>query len=213
VLIERHEHRGTTKAIELVHSGAIGRVLQTLSTGPHRMNPKSRPSWFFERDRYGGILCDLASHHIDQFLVFTGSSQADVVASQVGNLHHPEHPGLEDYGDVMLRSDRGTGYIRVDWFTPAGLRTYGDGRLTILGTDGYIEVRKTIDIAGRPEGHHLFIVDHKDARYIDCSDVPLPYGERLVDDVLNRTESANAQAQTFLAMDVALRAQKAARRL
>ncbi|HEV3485584.1 MAG TPA: Gfo/Idh/MocA family oxidoreductase [Vicinamibacterales bacterium] len=213
VLIERHEHRATAKAVQLVRDGAIGRVLQTLSTGPHRMNPNARPSWFFERERYGGILCDVASHHIDQFLVFTGSAQADIVAAQVGNLHHPKYPELEDFGDVMLRSDRGTGYIRVDWFTPAGLSTYGDGRLTILGTDGYIEVRKTIDIAGRPGGNHLFIVDQKAPRYIDCSDVPLPYGERLVDDVLNRTETANPQVQTFLAMEVALRAQEAAQRL
>ena len=213
VLLERHEHRATAKAIALVQAGAIGRVLQTLSTGPHRMNPKSRPAWFFERERYGGILCDIASHHVDQFLFFTGSTTADIVAAQVGNLHHPEHPGLEDFGDVLLRSDRGTGYVRVDWLSPEGLSTYGDGRLTILGTDGYIEVRKTIDIAGRPGGNHLFLVDGKEARYIDCSDVPLSYGERLVDDVLNRTETANAQAQTFLAMEVTLRAQQSAKRL
>ena len=213
VLLERHEHRATARAIELVQGGAIGRVVQTLSTGPHRMNPKSRPSWFFERERYGGILCDIASHHIDQFLFFTGSTRADIVAAQVGNLHHPEHPGLEDFGDVMLRSDRGTGYVRVDWLSPAGLSTYGDGRLTILGTQGYIELRKTIDIAGRSGGNHLFLVDDKDARYMDCSAVPLPYGGRLVDDVLNRTETANAQAQTFLAMEVTLRAQQSAQRL
>jgi predicted dehydrogenase len=213
VLIERHEHRATAKAVELVRAGAIGRVLQTLSTGPHRMNPQSRPSWFFERERYGGILCDIASHHIDQFLYLTGSTQAEVVGAQVGNLHHPQHPGLEDYGDVMLRGDRGTAYIRVDWLSPAGLSTYGDGRLTILGTEGYIEVRKTIDLAGRPGGDHLFIVDAKAPRYVDCRDVPLPYAERLVDDVLSRTETANVQTQTFLAMEVALHAQQAARRL
>jgi predicted dehydrogenase len=213
VLIERHEHRATTRAAELVAAGAIGRVIQTLSTGPHRMNPAARPSWFFERERYGGILCDVASHHIDQFLFFTGSTQAEIVASQVGNLHHPQYPELEDFGDVMLRGDGGTGYIRVDWFTPSGLATYGDGRLTILGTDGYIEIRKTVDIAGRPGGNHLFVVDAKAPRYIDARDVALPYGARLVDDVLNRTEAANPQVQTFLAMEVALRAQKEAQRL
>ena len=68
----------------------------------------------------------------------------------------------------MLRGDRGTGYIRVDWFTPDGLSTWGDGRLTILGTDGFIEIRKNVDIGGRPGGSHLFLVDQKDTRYIDC---------------------------------------------
>ena len=213
VLLERHEHRATARAGELVKAGAIGRVLQTLSTGPHRMNPKTRPAWFFVREQYGGILCDIASHHVDQFLFFTGSTKVEIAASQVGNLHHPEYPGLEDFGDVMLRGDGGTGYIRVDWFTPAGLSTYGDGRLTILGTEGYIEVRKTVDLAGRSGGNHLFLVDEKEARYIDCNDVTLPYGRRLVDDVLNRTETANPQEQTFLAMEVALRAQGGAERL
>ena len=210
---ERLENRGTVKAGELVKAGAIGRVVQTAGFGPHRMNPKTRPPWFFERERYGGILCDIASHQFDQFLFFTGSTKAEIVASQVGNVNHPDHPGIEDFGDVMLRGDGGSGYIRVDWFTPDGLNTWGDGRLTVLGTDGFIEVRKNVDIAGRAGGSHLFLVDQKETRYIDCSDMALPYGERLVDDILNRTETAMPQAHTFLAQELALIAQKNARRL
>jgi predicted dehydrogenase len=213
VLVERHEHKGTTRAAELVKEGAIGRVIQTLSLGPHRMNPESRPPWFFKREQYGGILCDLASHHVDQFVFFTGSTEAEIVASQVRNVHHPQYPELEDFGDVMLRGNGGLGYVRVDWFTPAGLQVFGDGRLTILGTDGYIEIRKSVDIAGRSGDSHLFLVDDKSPRYIDCGNVVLPFGERLVSDVLQRTETANAQQQTFLAMDVALRAEKNARRI
>jgi predicted dehydrogenase len=210
---ERHENRATVKAGDLVKAGAIGRVIQTVGLGPHRMNPTSRPAWFFEREQYGGILCDIASHQFDQFLFFTGSTKAEIVASQVGNVHHPQYPGLEDFGDVMLRGNGGTGYIRVDWFTPDGLSTWGDGRLTILGTDGFIEIRKNVDIGGRSGGNHLFLVDRKETRYVDCSDVPLPYGERLVDDVLNRTETAMPQAHTFLAMELALLAEKNAQRL
>lgn len=210
---ERHENRSTVKAGELVKAGAIGRVIQTVGLGPHRMNPKTRPAWFFERARYGGILCDIASHQFDQFLFFTGSTQAEVVASQVGNVHHPQYPELEDFGDVMLRGNGGTGYVRVDWFTPNGLSTWGDGRLTILGTDGFIELRKYVDIGGRAGGDHLFLVDHKETKYVDCRDVVLPYGERLVDDVLNRTETAMPQAHVFLAMELALRAEKNAQRL
>jgi predicted dehydrogenase len=213
VLIERHESQVINRAGELVKAGAIGRVLQTIGTAPHRMTPESRPAWFFEREQYGGILCDLASHNLDTFLFFTGSSEAQVVASQVGNLQHPQYPGLEDFGDVMLRGNGGTGYIRVDWFTPGGIKTYGDSRLTILGTDGYMELRKNVDLGGRPGGGHLFVVDQKETRYVDCSDVALLYGERLVDDVLNRTETAASQAETFLAMELALQAQKQAQRV
>ena len=205
---ERHENRATVKAGDLVKAGAIGQVVQTVGLGPHRMTPASRPPWFFEKERYGGIICDIGSHQFDQFLYFTGSTKAEILASQVRNVHHPDHPGLEDFGDVLLRGDGGTGYIRVDWFTPDGLNTWGDGRLTVIGTDGFIEVRKNVDIAGRPGGNHLFLVDQKDTRYIDCSDVALPYGERLVDDVLTRTETSMPQKHVFLAMELALIAEK-----
>jgi predicted dehydrogenase len=210
---ERHENRATVKAGELVKAGAIGQVIQTMGVGPHRLNAKTRPAWFFEKERAGGILVDLASHQFDQFLFFTGSTRADVITAQVRNVHHPDHPAFDDFGDCLVRGDRGTGYIRVDWFTPDGLDTWGDARLTILGTDGYIEVRKNADIAGRPGGEHLLLVDQKSTRYLDCKNEPLPYGERLVDDVLHRTETAMPQQHCFLAMELALKAEKAARRI
>src|SRR5882672_1515923 len=207
---ERFENAATVKAGDLVKAGAIGKVIQTVGLGPHRMNLKTRPEWFFHRKRYGGIICDIGSHQADQFLFFTGSSKAAVVASQIGNVHYPQYPDFEDFGDVMLRGDGGMGYIRVDWFTPDGLSSWGDGRLTILGTDGFIEVRKNVDIAGRPGGSHLFLVDHKETRYFDCSKEPLPYGEQLVNDILNRTETAMSQEHCFLATELALKAQKQA---
>jgi predicted dehydrogenase len=210
---ERLENRATVKAGELVKEGAIGHVVQTVGLGPHRMNPKTRPPWFFDRHRYGGILCDIASHQADQFLFFTGTTRAQVVAAQTGNLYHPQYPEFEDFGDVVLRGNGGTGYIRVDWFTPDGLATWGDGRLTILGTDGFLEIRKNIDIAGRAGGSHLFLVDQKETRYIDCAKQPLPYGEQLVEDILNRTETAMPQEHCFLATELVLKAQKQAQKL
>src|SRR4029077_13260215 len=125
----------------------------------------------FDHARYGGILCDIGSHQADQFLFFTGSTSAEVVVSQVANYAHPEYPELEDFGDMLLRGDRGTGYVRVDWFTPDGLNSWGDGRLTILGTDGFIEIRKNTDLAGRAGGSHLFLVDAHRTQYIDCHTV------------------------------------------
>ena len=210
---ERFENRATVKAAELVKAGAIGRVVQTIGLGPHRMSAATRPAWFFERPRYGGILCDIGSHQADQFLHFTGSTRAEIVAAQVANVHNQQYPTFEDFGDVTLRGDKGAGYIRVDWFTPDGLATWGDGRLTILGTDGFIEVRKNIDIAGKPGESHLFLVDKKDTRYIDCRDVVLPYGAQLVSDVINRTETAMSQQHCFLATELMLKAQKQAQRV
>ncbi len=210
---ERFENAATVCAGELVATGAIGRPLQTIGLGPHRLRPDSRPAWFFDRARYGGIINDIAAHQMDQFLHFTGSQSAEVVTAQVGNLAHPGWPDFEDFGDVLLRGDGGTGYIRVDWFTPDGLESWGDTRLTVLGTAGFIEVRKNVDIAGRPGPNHLFLVDGQGTRYIDCTAVELPFGRLFVADILARTETAMTQAHSFLASELALRAQAGARTL
>jgi len=210
---ERFEVRAAERASELVATGAIGRVVQTVGLGPHNIGLNPRADWFYQRRRYGGILCDIAAHQCDQFLHFTGSTQAEVVASHIANYANPNKPELEDFGEVLLRGNGGSGYVRVDWYTPKGLGVWGDGRLTILGTDGYIELRKYIDIAGKPGIDHLFVVDQKETRRIDCSDQVLPYGPRLLDDIRNRTETAMSQAHCFLATELALKAQAQAVRL
>ncbi len=204
---ERLRNPATVKAGELVQAGAIGKVVQTIGMGPHRMRINTRPDWFFDPKKFGGILTDIGSHQADQFLFFTGSTEAEVVTSQIGNINNPKYPEFQDFGDMMVRGNKGTGYIRIDWFTPNGLNTWGDGRLTILGTDGYIELRKYADIAGREGGNHLFLVDQKETKYYDCSEVYMPYGEQLVNDVVNRTETAMTQAHCFLATELALMGQ------
>ena len=209
---ERLEVRSAVYAGELVQQGAIGKVVQTVNLAPHRMNIPSRPEWFFDKARYGGILTDIGSHQADQFLFYTGSTRAHVVAAQTGNVNYPKYPKFEDFGDMIATGNGGTGYIRVDWFTPDGLDTWGDGRLFILGTEGYIELRKYTNVAVAKGGNHLFIVDKKQARYIDCNKVPLPFGPQFVSDVVNRTEIAQDQAQALLAAELVLVAQKNASR-
>ncbi len=135
------------------------------------------------------------------------------MASQVGNVHHPQYPHFEDFGDVMMKGNRGTGYIRVDWFTPDGLKTWGDGRLTILGTEGFIEIRKNIDIARNDKGNHLYLANNRETKYIDCNDVDLPFGRQFVEDIVNRTETSMPQSHVLLATELSLRAQKNARSL
>ncbi len=210
---ERFENRATTKAAELVRGGAIGQVVNTVGLGPHLARLETRPPWFFQRERYGGIIADIASHQFDQFLYVTGAKDVEIVAAQVANYNHPDHPELEDFGHVMLRGENCTGYIRVDWFTPDGLPTWGDGRLFVTGTEGYVEVRKYVDITGRPGTDHLFLVDQKGMQHIDCSGEELPYGRKLVYDILHRTETAMSQEHCFHAAELALRAQAMAERL
>ncbi len=208
---ERLEVKAAVQAGELVKAGAIGRVVQTVNLAPHQVNEKSRPDWFWDPARYGGILCDIGSHQADQFVYYTGSTVADVTASQIANVNWPRHPKFQDFGDMMLHGNGGMGYVRVDWFTPDGLGVWGDGRLFILGTEGYIELRKYADIAGRPGGNHLFLVDRKQATYMNCDQVELPFGPQFVGDIVNRTHVAQNQEQALLATELVLKAQKNAR--
>ena len=205
---ERLEVRSAVQAGILVDQGAIGKVVQTVNLAPHRVNEPSRPSWFWDKARYGGILTDIGSHQADQFLFYTKSRKAHVVASQTGNIAWRKYPKFEDYGDMIATGDGGTGYIRVDWYTPDGLPTWGDGRLFLLGTEGYIELRKYVDIAGRPGGNHLLICDRKGVRYMDCSKVHLPFGAQFISDIVERTSVAQDQEQALLAAELVLTAQK-----
>lgn len=210
---ERHGVRSAVRAGQLVQAGAIGQVVQTIGMGPHRLQLPTRPAWFYDPDAFGGIIIDIASHQVDQFLFFTGSQTAEVAASSVGNFAMKDHPGFQDFGEVLLRSDRASGYIRVDWFTPDGLGTWGDGRMTILGTEGYIELRKYIDIAGRPGKDHLFLVNGKDTTWIDCSQDRLIYFDAFVADTRDRTETAMTHAHVFEVCRLALEAQSRAARI
>lgn len=210
---EHYTQRATIAAGDLVKAGAIGRVMQTVGLGPHREGNYARPDWFYSRAKTGGILCDIGSHQVEQFLFFAGTDSAKVVSSQIANFDHPDTPEFEDFGQLLLVSDSATGFVRVDWFTQAGLPVWGDGRLFVLGTEGTIELRKYVDIDGRSGGDHLFLVDRDGVRHIDCSKTEITYGRQLRDDVLNRTETAMPQSHCFLATELALKAQAMATRI
>ncbi len=204
---ERFEAPSVTRATELVRAGAIGAVVQTVGLGPHRLNRATRPDWFFDRAAYGGVLTDIGSHQIDQFLFFTGSTDAEITHAAVGNYANPRDPGLQDFGEIALKSETGRGYIRVDWYTPDALPNWGDGRLTILGTEGYIELRKYVDVGGAEGTDHLILVNGTRCEKIQCADAGLPYFAALIADIRDRTETATPQAHTFKVTELALEAQ------
>ena len=211
---ERLHNESAIYAGQLVQAGAIGRVIQVLGLGPHRLNAPSRPAWFFDMAKYGGILCDIGSHQVEQFLYYSGATDGTVLHSKVANYAHPEYPELQDYGDATLVGNNGaTQYFRVDWFTPNGLSTWGDGRTVILGTNGYIELRKYVDVT-RGAGNQVYVVDQQHERHIDVDGkVGYPYFGQLILDCLNRTEHAMTQAHTFKAAELAMQAQAVAVRV
>ncbi|KAA0233074.1 MAG: hypothetical protein JJLCMIEE_02895 [Acidimicrobiales bacterium] len=210
---ERLTSPATIRAGELVGAGAIGEPVHTTGLGPHQLTSSPRPEWFFDPAHTGGILADLASHQVDQFLHFTGARDARVQAALVANWNRPDHRDFEDFGEVLLSSAGATGWAQVDWLSPDGLGTWGDVRLTILGTEGTIEIRKNIDLAGRSGGDHLLIVDDRTVRHVDCTGVELPFASSLLADVLDRTETAMTTDHAFRATELALQAQAQATRL
>jgi predicted dehydrogenase len=208
---ERLHNESAVFAGQLIHSGAIGRVLQVIGLGPHRINVPSRPAWFFELARYGGILCDIGSHQVEQFLYYSGATDGTVMHSKVANYAHPDYPELQDFGDATIVGNNGaTNYFRVDWFTPNGLSTWGDGRTIIMGTQGYIELRKYVDVT-RGGGDQVYLVDQqREQHFAVAGQVGYPFFGELIRDCLNRTELAMAQAHTFKAAELAMQAQAAA---
>ena len=207
---ERLHVEGAVLAGYMVEQGLIGKVVNVAGFGPHRLMADRRPDWFFIKENYGGILCDIGSHQIEQYLYFAGEKDAQVISSRIANYGTPAHPELDDFGDCSITGKNGTtNYFRVDWFTPDGLRTWGDGRTLILGTKGYIEIRKYIDVAREAEGgNHVFLVNGDGEKYVNATGVTgYPFFGQLILDSLNRTENAMTKAHAFKAAELCLRAQ------
>lgn len=209
---ERIHVEAAILAGQLIEEGKIGRVIQVTGFGPHRLDKDARPDWFFNKEQYGGILTDIGSHQIEQFLYYTGNTDARVVASKVANYNNPDKPELEDYGDATLIGENGaTFFFKVDWFTPDGLGTWGDGRTFITGTEGTIELRKYIDVAESDEKDHVFLVNKDgEAHYQVTGQVGFPFFGQIILDSLNGTETAMTQEHIFKAQELCLLAQKQA---
>ncbi len=208
---ERLLNESAWHAGELIRDGAVGRVLQVLNLAPHNLAPSTRPEWFFKKEACGGILNDIGSHQVEQFLTYADAADGTLNFARTANLDTPEYPEFEDFGEMSLTLNTGaSAYCRLDWFNPAGSRTWGDGRTFVLGTEGYLEIRKYVDVA-RGEGDKILLVDGKGETEIDCrGKVGFPFFGRLILDVLERTENAMTQEHAFKAAELSLAAQAAA---
>jgi predicted dehydrogenase len=198
---ERLTNASMVRAYDLVRDGRVGEVVHTVGLGPHTLNLTRRPEWFYDPEHYGGILVDIGSHQVDQFLAFTGSTGTEVLASTVRS--HSEHPGVEVLGEMLLAGSSAagavTGYARVDYLTPAGLApAWGDVRFTVVGTEGYLEVR-SVD-------QTVLVVDGDRQETIACTEEPSGWGARYLDGTLV------TQEHVFTVTETCLRAQAGARR-
>ena len=208
---ERLHQEAGFHAGELIREGAVGDVVQVLIMAPHRLSRDKRPDWFFEKEKYGGILTDIGSHQFEQFLTYAGASDARVNLARVENFASPDKPGLEDFGEASLTADNGAScYCRVEWFTPDGLGFWGDGRVFVVGTKGTMEVRKYCDVT-RQGSNKIFLVDGEGEKLIECKGrVAFPFFGQLILDCLHRTETAMTQKHAFKAAELSMLAQKMA---
>lgn len=220
---ERVHNEAAWHAGEMVAQGAVGDVIQVLNIAPHRLSADTRPDWFFQKQRYGGIITDIGSHQVEQFLTYAGAVDAQINFAAVRNHANPDTPELEDFGEFSLagvRADSGPGadavtetqrpsfYSRIDWYTPTGSPVWGDGRTFILGTQGSIEVRKYMDVAHSAPASKVYYTGTEGVEEIDClNKVGFPFFGQMILDVLNTTEQAMSQAHIFKAAEISLRAQ------
>ena len=209
---ERLHNEAGMKAGDLIADGAIGRVLQVINLAPHRLSKEIRPDWFFDKEKYGGILTDIGSHQFEQFLAYTGAEDAQINFARVENFNHPDKPGLEDFGEASLTADNGASfYCRLDWFTADGSASWGDGRTFVVGTEGTMEVRKYMDVARAAPASKVFLVNGSEEMEIECFEkVGFPFFGELILDCLNRTENAMTQAHAFKAAELSMKAQQMA---
>lgn len=196
-------------AKQLIDRGVIGKVCHVDIFAPHRLNPPSRPDWFWSREDTGGVLIDIGSHQFLQFLAYSGCNNATVDSARVKNYFNKNHPGLDDFGDATLTAENGiTGYVRIDWLSPAGIQTWGDGKVVILGSDGYIELRKNCDI-GKTKVTDTVYVCTEDGVFSDsvATKVGFPYFSALICDSRNGTDTAMSKELTYNAIELAIKAQ------
>jgi len=209
---ERLHVEASVYAQRLIEDGAIGKVVHISGWGPHRISLDQRPAWFFDKANFGGIIVDLGCHQIEQILFYSGARGASISSSHTANYKFSRLPAFEDFGDASLLMDNGaTGYFSVNWLTPDGLGAWGDGRTFIQGTEGYIEMRKYIDIANDPEGDHVYLVNHHGEYHFKATGTcGFPFFGRLVRDCIDNTRKAQDQELVFRAIELAIEAQEKA---
>ncbi len=206
---ERLHTEASVHAEKIVMEGGIGRVVQVIGTGPHRASLASRPAWFFDRKYDGGIIVNLGCHQVEQILFFAGARDAKITASRVANFKYAQYPEFEDFGEASLQLDNGaSGYLCVHWFTPDGQKAWGDGRTFIVGTEGYLELRKYIDVAADPEGDHVILVNHEgEYHFNDAGTTGFPFFGKFIRDCLDRTSKSMDQEVVFRAIELAIEAE------
>lgn len=200
LLLDKRFLPETVAALQLVESGALGTVVEVSSTGPHKLNPESRPAWFFDRSTYGGILSDLVTHDIDLALQFTRAASGTISGAVAGLF--PGKPEFSLSGVATVRSPEQLMILEANWLTPAMSSVHGDYHMRVIGTEGVADLwwaRGLLTLTTSNEGTH---------------EVPLGNGHRPAEVIFDALATGQvptmAAPDCFLVTQLALLAQESA---
>ena len=179
---ERLEVRSAVYAGELIKQGAIGRVVQTVNLAPHRVNAPS-PSRLVLRQgalRRHPLRHRLAPGRSIPLLHQQHEGQGRRRADRQRRVSAvPEVRRLRRHGDGRQRRHRlrARRLVHARWTCRPGA-TAGCSSSAPRATSSCASTSTSPrDSKG---GNHLYIVDKKQARYIDCKNVQLPFGPQFV---------------------------------
>jgi len=122
----------------LIEEGRIGKVLALVGTNKLNASLPLLRKWFTEPELSGGgAVMDHTVHLADLIRWYTKSEAAEVY-TEIGRNVNPDIK-VEDNFLTMLKMQNGAiGHIDGSWSYAAGLYTWGDVTMEILGTDGVI---------------------------------------------------------------------------
>jgi len=104
--------------------------------------------------------------------------------------------------------------VRVDWFTPDALPTWGDIRQLLVGTEGTLEIRSTISMGSADAKPALFLTTRSSPpEQVDAEDVDTAWAPQLVADIREGVNRLMPHVETFPALHAVLEMQREAERI
>ena len=111
LMLDMRYHKNVQTAKMLIDAGRLGRIHNVQFGGQHPLQYGTRPMWYFEDGKHGGVINDIAVHGVDLLTFLTGQTLAKVNAARCYNGYAKEEPAFLDCGQFMLTLSGGAGVI------------------------------------------------------------------------------------------------------
>ena len=95
--------RYTAVVKDIISSGRLGDISAVSFNGQHGLDYGSRPMWYFEEGKHGGVINDIAIHGIDLIEYLTGERLTKIDAARTWNKFADKAPSFQDCAQFMIR--------------------------------------------------------------------------------------------------------------